>query len=201
MTTFTNYNSGSGEIHSSGYAPEGEESSYAVPGFAQYVGDALNSRHHYFAGGVPVAYTPEQAAAKALPPLGAGAWSNTTMAYADARTLAEAREQARNRISRAANTAEFGAFSWGGNSWSADPANASRIRGSALRAINPMGTRLTGLLLTSSATAESLSNDDVLELADALDAHVQGVQDQLATRLQAIADATTVVAADAVQWT
>lgn len=200
MTTFTNYNSGTGEIHSSGYAPDGTESSYAVPGYAQYVGDALNSRQHYFAAGAPVAYTAVQAAAKAMPPVGAGAWSNTTMAYADARTLAQARDQARVRIDRAANTAEFGTFPWASATWSADPASAARIRGAALRTINPAGARSTGSWPRADATLATLTNTEVQQLAEALDAHVETVQTQRLTKLQAIDAATTVAAVDAVVW-
>lgn len=201
MTTFTNYNSGTGEIHSSGYAPDGTESSYMVPGYAQYVGDALNSRQHYFAAGAPVAYTAAQAAAKAMPPVGAGAWSNTTMAYADARTLAQARDQARVRIERAANTAEFGTFTWDGATWWADPASAARLRGAALRTINPVGARSTGGWPRADARAPAtLTNSQVQQLAEALDAHVEAVQAQRLTKLQAIDDAITVAAVDAVVW-
>lgn len=201
MTTFTNYNGGTGEIDSSGYAPDGTESSMAVPGLAQYIGDALHSRSHYFASGAPVAYTAEQMATKGLPPVGAGAWSNTTMAYGDARTLDQARAQARIRIERAANTVEFGTFVWDGATWMADPSSAARIRGAALRTINPMGARSTGGWPRADASLQTLTNTQVQQLAEALDVHIDAVQAQRITLLHAIDAAASVAAADAVQWT
>jgi hypothetical protein len=200
MGLYTNYNSGTGEIHSSGYAPDGSESTFAVSGLAQYVGEALSGTTHYFASGLPQIYTATQQAAKGLPPVGAGEWSNTTMAYADARTVAQARDQARVRIERAAWLAEYGTFTWDGQAWSADPASAARIRGQVLRTLNPAGARSAGSWPRADMSTRTLSNAEIQQLGEALDAHVEAVQAQRVTKLQDIEDATTVAAVDAVVW-
>lgn len=54
---------------------------------------------HYVSAGVPVAYTAEQTAAKKARPAARGyAWDNTTMSWADGRTLAETKAQERQSI-------------------------------------------------------------------------------------------------------
>jgi hypothetical protein len=62
-------------------------------------GGPWTARTHYVAAGVPVAYTAEQAAAKADRPSARGfVWSNATMAWVDARTLADVKQYARQLI-------------------------------------------------------------------------------------------------------
>ena len=200
MAAYTNYDASTGEIHSSGFAPDGTESDFIAPGCAQFIGAAFSAEHHYFADGAPVPYTAEQATRKRMPRLGAGAWSNAAMDYADARTLAQAQHQARVRIQRAAMTAEYGSFSWNGETWSADPVSAGRIRSQVMRTLNPYGARAAGDVLTSTGTAVGLDNAAVQQLGEALEAHVEAVQVQHLARLQAIEAATTVAQADAVQW-
>jgi len=66
-----------------------------------YRGAAYTRDTHYFVGGVPTAYTTEQAALKATPLYPGAVWSNATMNWIEDRTLAQVKKDKRFELADA----------------------------------------------------------------------------------------------------
>ena len=105
IENYSIYETASGNIRQWGTCGVGEGALIeleAGQGIIYGSGGPWATRTHYVSAGVPVAYTAEQAAAKSARPKARGfVWSNSTMAWDDVRTLAQAKAQKRQELATA----------------------------------------------------------------------------------------------------
>lgn len=90
-------------------------------------GPLPSSATHYVVDGGLVAYTPQQAAAKAQRPGPWAVWSNATFSWSDPRPLADVKAARREQINAWRDAADSGTFSFAGHVFEADAMSLARI--------------------------------------------------------------------------
>lgn len=201
MISFSIYDPATGEIIAWGGGPSLSE--VVVPSGLTLVEtfEPCTRYSHYVQAGDVLRYSVGQAALKASQPFSGAIWSNTTMAWQDPRTLAQAQTQAWDRIKAAAEAEEFSTFVWSGDTWQCDEKSASRIRGAVLRTQLLANTRSAGLdWVKADNTVRFISNAQMGDFGNALQAHVEGVHVARQAKRAEIYATTTTAQADAVTW-
>lgn len=163
--------------------------------------DDAEASSHYFAGGALVAYTPEQAAAKARRPADC-VWSNATMAWKDQRSLDQARMD-RWQVIKAQRTArEFGGFTWDGSTFDSDTESQSRIQGAAQLATlaKLAGQPFEVDWTLADNSVRTLSGDDMLAVGQAMGRHVMAVHGAGRALRARIESAETLEEVEAATW-
>lgn len=127
---------------------------------------------------------------------------NTTLVWADLRTLQEAKDARWSEllIERAAR--EFSTFTWDGSVFDCDAESQTRIIGSATLAIIASMTAQPFSIDWTLAddTVRTLSGPDMLNVGAALGAHVTAVHETSRALYDQIEAATTNAQVDAVVW-
>lgn len=186
-----------GEITANMHAATAEDVALNTPpGHGAVEGD--------FTGGVIrdgrfVAYTEAQQQARATRPTHPAEWSNATMAWLDARSLAQIRAARWDDIKAMRLRAEESGFAWDGSSFDSDRNSQSRIQSAALLAMQAApGFTLDWTLADN--TVRPLTAEDMIGVSMALSVHM-AVQHAIARSLRAAIDAAATPAqVQAVSW-
>lgn len=186
MPRFVVYELASGEIVSHGACSvaslpaQAPDSAHAV-----LIGEG-NGTTHYVRDGALVAYTPEQAASKAV--AAPGAWDNDTMARIYVMPLDVAKRIKWAEVKAARDAAEFGGFVWDGSTFDSDPASQSRIQGAAqLATLAQMAGEPFAIDWTlADNTVRTLSGADMLAAGVAMGQHVQAAHEAARALREAI---------------
>lgn len=125
---------GAGNIVQSGYCLEVDIPQPSA-GQQLIVGFPAHATSHFVKNGELVAYTPEQAAARAARPNYTAHWDNDAMAWIDDRDLDQLRAAKWNEVKSARDAAEYGGFVWDGSSFDSNEVSQGRIQGAALAAM------------------------------------------------------------------
>lgn len=191
-----------GEIDATVSCDSTQAANIAQPGMVLVYSSTATAATHYVSGGSLVAYTAEQAAAKAERPAYESAWSNASMSWVDTRTLQQAKDTRWSEllIERAAR--EFSTFTWDGSVFDCDAESQTRIIGSATLAIIASMTAQPFSIDWTLAddTVRTLSGPDMLNVGAALGAHVTAVHETSRALYDQIEAATTNAQVDAVVW-
>lgn len=200
MPRFVVYEVASGEIVSHGTCGVASVPAQASdPAHAVLIGEGTDATH-YVRDGALVAYTPEQAAAKAVP--APGAWDNDSMGRAYSVPLDVARRIKWAEIKAARDAAEFGGFVWDGSTFDSDPASQSRIQGAAqLATLAQMAGEPFAIDWTlADNTVRTLSGADMLAAGVAMGQHVQAAHEAARGLREAIDAAANADALAGVAW-
>lgn len=157
---------------------------------------------HYFNGTELVAYTAEQAAAKAVLMPGCWKWSDVSMSWEDKRVLADvqAEKWAEMKIKR--QQVQLGSFEWDGSVFDCDEKSQSLISGTALAAFvaSAQGLPYEKEWTLADNTVRLLSATDIISMARAMDAHITAAHETGRVLREAIYSATSKQEVEAVQW-
>lgn len=161
-----------------------------------------SAQTHYVDAGALVAYTPEQAAAKALAPDFPAAWSNETFAWVDQRTFAQAQADKWAEIKAARDAEINGGVVWDGSRFDSDETSRGFITSAFVLAGNPTiaAAAFPKLWKLSDNTTRMLSATDVVDVGMALNTLVQGCMNQGDALLTQINAAQTLAQIDVISW-
>lgn len=176
----------------------GECQDVDLPPLANAIDGSGTRATHYVANGELVAYTPEQAAAKAAQPSLWHRWSNTSMGWADSRDLEAVRATKLAELKGARDAQINGGFEWGGLRFDSDETAQMRLMGLFVASQGPGFTSKTWRLQDN--TWHSLTAADAAGVWSALEAHLEGAFTTFAAvESQALA-ATTIPDVEAITW-
>lgn len=196
------YTLATGAIVRAGAGPAGSAVIYDAQTEGVLVDTSAEIGKHWVDDGEPVAFTPEQMAARAARPAHPAHWSNASMAWVDDRTLEQKRTGKWEEIKAARYAAEFGVFTWDGKTFDCDPDSTTRITGAmqmAQFAISA-GQAFSRDWILSDNTVATLDGSQMIAVGVALVNHV-GAQYGKSTLLRtALEAATTAQEIDAVEW-
>jgi len=162
----------------------------------------VTSRTHYVAGDSVIAYSSEQAAAKATSTSPWMKWSNATMAWVDPRQFSDIKAAQWETIKAVRESAEFGGFTWDESTFDSDPMSQSRIQGGAILAMQALAAEAPFELdwTLSDNTVRTLDAADMIGVGQAMAMHV-ATQHAIARTLRAaIQSATTQAEVEAITW-
>jgi hypothetical protein len=160
---------------------------------------------HYVAAGALVAYTTEQAAAKANVPSGLYAWSNSTMSWVDMRTLADAKAQkwAEIRVARDAEIDGGYSFVWGSDTINMPSTEVHRQRLTMFVVLSIFASdpsTFTVDLEQADETTIEFNSSMLVYAAQALGDHINAATDTANALKADIEAATTNAEVDAITW-
>lgn len=104
--------------------------------------------------------------------------------WLDVRTLSDVRAAHWNRLKSIRDQLEFGGFEYNGNIYDSDQVSQGRIMGAALAGVDQVWT-------TADNSTVSLTGAELLELYQALQAHIASVHERSRTARLAVEGATT----------
>lgn len=191
-----------GEILRSVYRDSSQLEAQAQPGEVLDLSDDADPSTHYFRGADIVAYTPEQAAAKAQRRPDS-TWSNESMSWVDHRTLEQARLDQWNTVKAIRDKLEYGGFVWDGSKFDSDRQAQRRIQGATQLALL---AKLAGIPFEvdwtlADNTVRTLSGDDMLAVGRAMGALILNLHSISREMRIAIQEATNSAGVGAVLWT
>jgi hypothetical protein len=157
---------------------------------------------HYVVDGEVVAYTDDQAAAKASRPTYPATWSNTTFVWVDDRALDKVRADQWSAIKAARSAAVAGGFGWNGMSFQSDPTSQGQIQGAVQLAVlaAQAGQPFTINWTLTDNTVATLSGADMIQVGLAMGAFVQAQYDKGVALRNQIDAATDAEAVQAITW-
>ena len=126
MVNYIVYGPATGEIHRYGSCADDMVAAQAFDGLLATESDA-KPETHYVSNGDVVAYSSNEAQAKAVRPLHYAIWSNQTMQWEDQRTLEQVKRAADQRVNAARLQANQTSFTYLGKEIAADPLSRSDI--------------------------------------------------------------------------
>lgn len=156
---------------------------------------------HYFSGAAVLAYTPQQASDKRAARSGMS-WSNLTMAWTEARTLARCKADRWSEIKAARDAAIRAGFVWSGKPFDSDLQSQIFIEGAAqLALLSQMASQPFSIDFTlQDNTIAALSAADMLAVGQAMGVHIMTQHGTGRGLRDAIGIAATVAAVQAVAW-
>lgn len=161
------------------------------------------SETHFFADGQLQAYTPDQAASKRARPLRAGfKWDNASMAWHDARPLADLKVERAAQINGARSAAES-VLSHAGVVWDADPLSTTRILAAAFAASRLSGAAANAFSIewvAADNAARTLNRAELLALASAVASNQAAQFAKARAKKARVAAATNAAEVAAVTW-
>ena len=197
MKNFIKYNPTTGEITGSGVCQDGD---LALQGSNTIEGTG-SSRSHYVADGEIVAYTEEQAAAKASRPNYPVNWSNVSMSWEPLSgfdTLGIVKTRKWEQLKAERTTREEAGFTWDGHVFDSSP--KSQLAFNNLFAYAAFQTTYEVDWTLADNSVVTLDLDDIKAVAEALRAHIQGIQDISQSLRDDIDAADTIEDVQAVTW-
>lgn len=162
-----------GEIVRQGFCESQDVELQAGPGQLVFGSDAT-WKTHFASGGELVAYTDEQAAAKAAKPGRTFAWSNADFQWHDQRSLDDLKIASWVAVKAARSAVEGGTFVWDGSTFDCDAASTSRVMGAVQLASMALSAGLPWSIdwTLSDNTVRTLSAQDMLGVGAALGTQV-----------------------------
>jgi hypothetical protein len=149
--------------------------------------------------GAWVAYTPEGAARKAVPPLHPATWNPGAEQWVDARTPDALKADKWAEIKAARDAAEHGGFTWDGSVFDSDPESQTKIVGATqLANMNPASFLMDWTLKDN--TVRTLTGAQMISVGQALAVHVNAQHVLGRTLRQQIEAATTAAEVNAIHW-
>lgn len=145
-----------------------------------------------------VAYTPEQAEAKAAVPTHAAQWDNATMSWVDPRSLADLKAAKLAEMQEARDAQQYGGFTWDGSTFDSNERSQTVLLGMFTTAA--LGSLPDTPFRLQNNSWRVLTAANMVQVWAALQACVAGAFAQFAAREAAIADATTPAAVAAITW-
>lgn len=196
MKRFAVYETATGRIVQMSHASAVQDvvASLSVGQSAMEVGHAVDDTSHYIFGGVPVFYptrpTPNQT------------WDFQTLAWRDARTLAQHKTDKWVAIKAARDAAEVGGFVWSGSTFDSDLVSQGRIQAGVQVARDAvLALRLFPLSWTlASGGARLLSATNMIAVGGALGEALIGLHAVARAKRAQIDAATDVATVEAVTW-
>lgn len=202
IENYSIYETASGNVRQWGTCGVGEGALIeleAGQGIIYGSGGPWATRTHYVSAGVPVAYTAEQAAAKSDRPKARGfVWSNSTMAWVDVRTLAEAKAQKRQELAAAWKASMAAGVTIGGKIARTD--SAAWVDYLTLRLMAQEAGWVDTPIELADGTFELLTQAKAATLWDALKALRRTQMIKLRDKMEQVRDATTKEDVDAISW-
>jgi hypothetical protein len=180
-----------GEILRWGVSPEADVPSGAILGEGTV-------KTHYVSAGELVAYTPEQASAKAVAPLG-WPWSNMTMMAADPRALSDFKTAKVAEMKAARDAFALGTFQAAGFVFASDASSQTRIMLGFTKA-QLQGAGFSEQWLLADGSVRTLTAANMQTLILALWDHIKLADTTLYTRTQQIAAAQTIPDVQSIVW-
>lgn len=198
-STFVVYDA-TGEIVRWGFCPTQDLAAQAGAGQSVVAGVG-DPRTHYVANGEIVAYTPEQAAAKAAKSI-FWTWDNATMAAVDPRTLDELKAAAWNGIKAAREAAMAAPLATPYGTFDADADSRSNITDAVLmlQTLEALGTPSDITFTLSDNTDVVLTTSEMVTVGLLLGQQVQTAYGVGRTLRAQIDSATTAEEVGAVVW-
>jgi hypothetical protein len=201
MKTFIRYDA-DGVIRNLGTCSDAETPS-AIAGLSSLaVSPSIDAANSYVSGGVVLAYTSGQRAARATPPNDSSVWSNATMSWSDPRTLQEHKDakwelikQSREAAFNAPLTTPYGTFD-------SDAESRTRITDAVLMAqtLAGMGQPAAIDFTLADNSVVTLDATQMVTVGLLLGAKIQAAFATGRSLRTAIYAATTVVQVQAINW-